>query len=153
MSKTEFLYTTYIKSTPEKVWSAITNAEFSRQYWGHANVSEWKKGSKWQHIADNVEKTVHITGEILESLPPKRLVISWSRPDDTSNPSRVIFDIESVKDMVRLVVTHTDLQTGSKMATDIAKGWPLVLSNMKSWLESGQAMDIWAWKTCDGKAA
>ena len=73
MTKTdiEFVYTTYIKATPEKVWQAITNPEFARQYWTNQNISDWKKGSEWKHTtADG--KEIKIVGKVLESDPPKR---------------------------------------------------------------------------------
>jgi uncharacterized protein YndB with AHSA1/START domain len=79
-TKTEFLYTTYIRSTPQKVWDAITNPEFARQYWGHGNVSDWKPGSKWDMVRGDGSNIVQTTGEVLESQPPRRLVISWVDP-------------------------------------------------------------------------
>ncbi|MBI3523344.1 MAG: SRPBCC family protein [Betaproteobacteria bacterium] len=147
MSNTEFIYTTYIKTTPEKVWAAITNPEFSRQYWADGIRSDWKKGSKWQHISSGETATVVVAGEILESSPPKRLVITWADPADTagiSEHSRVTFEIEPIGDMVRLNVSHGNLKPGSVMAGRISIGWPRVLSSMKSFLETGMALDTWA---------
>ena len=73
MNKSELVYKMYIRSTPEKTWDAITKPEFTRQYWsGMANVSDWKKGSEWQHLTQ--ENEAWITGEVVESVPPKRLV-------------------------------------------------------------------------------
>lgn len=82
MNKPEFVYTIYIKTTPEKVWDAITNAEFSRQYWVDGIISEWKTGSKWQHVSNDNNRTVTVAGEVLESVPPRRLVITWANPAD-----------------------------------------------------------------------
>lgn len=147
MSKTEFVYTTYIKTTPEKLWGAITNPEFSRQYWVEGIVSDWKKGSKWQHIVGDNNPTCTIGGEILESVPHKRLVMTWADatdPDDIHQHSRVTFEIEKIGDMVRLNVIHGNLKTGSIMAGKISIGWPRVLSSMKSFLETGVALDTWA---------
>ena len=73
MANTEFVYTTYIKTTPERVWAAITNPEFSRQYWVNGIVSDWKKGSKWQHVANTEGCSDMLGGEVLESLPPRKL--------------------------------------------------------------------------------
>ena len=147
MANTEFVYTTYIKTTPEKVWAAITNPEFSRQYWVNGIVSDWKKGSKWQHVANTEGCSNELGGEVMESLPPKRLVITWGDTMPTSDhagPSRVAFDIEAIEDMVRLVVTHSNLVAGSVMAGKISAGWPRVLCSMKSLLETGKALDTWA---------
>ena len=155
MSNSEFVYTTYIKSTPEKVWEAITNPEFARQYWGgHVNISDWKKGSGWQHKDTNNNNAVRLSGEVLESVPPKRLVLSWVSPDDVTDVSRVSMDIDLVGGLVRLVVIHGSFKAGSEMAGKVSMGWPLVLSSMKSFLETGEAIDVVAVKgPCGTKAA
>lgn len=141
-----FVYVTYIRTTPEKVFEAITKPEIARRYWGHENVSEdWQPGSRWQHVRADEARTVDLVGEVIESDPPRRLVISWaneSQKDDPEQYSRVAFDIEPQDDMVKLTVTHDELQPGSGMLNGISKGWPLVLSSMKSFLETGQGMDL-----------
>lgn len=149
MTTTEFVYTTYIRTTPEKVWTAITNPEFCRQYWAHFNVSDWKKGSTWQHISAEHGNAL-IVGEVLEVLPPNRLVLSWVSPGDTapkSEHSRVTFEITTIEDMVCLNVIHSNLKVGSDMAGKIANGWPRVLSSMKSLLETGTPLNTMAGKT------
>lgn len=141
-----FVYVTFIRTTPEKVFDAITKPEMARRYWGHENVSDdWKPGSVWQHVRTDSERTVDLVGEVIESDPPRRLVISWaneSQKDDPEQYSRVTFDIEPQGDMVKLTVFHDDLQLGSGMLNGISKGWPLVLSSMKSFLETGQGLDL-----------
>jgi uncharacterized protein YndB with AHSA1/START domain len=147
MTNPEFVYTIYIKTTPEKLWNAITNPEFTRQYWGGENISDWKKGAKWQHVGSDAQRTVKLVGEVLESVPPKLLVLTWPEPSDAadrSRHSRVTFEIEPIEDMVRLNVIHSNLQAGSEMARRIAAGWPRVLSSMKSFLETGEALNTWA---------
>jgi uncharacterized protein YndB with AHSA1/START domain len=147
----DYVYTTYIRTTPEKVWQAITNPEFTRQFWGgQVNVSDWKKGSKWEH-RDAGSNALRLTGEVLESKPPKSLVVSWTDPENAKDTSRCTYDIEAVHDMVRLTVTHGNFAPGYNMREKISGGWPLVLSSMKSFLETGKAVDIFAIKApCAG---
>ncbi len=145
MSKTELVYTTYIKTTPEKLWKAITTPEFAKQYWGGmVNVSDWKEGSKWEHQDTGNSNETKLVGEVKESKPGERLVLSWSAPDNIENASTVTFDIMTVEGGVRLDVVHSDLEIGSGMHGGVSKGWPLVLSNMKTYLEGGEPMDIMA---------
>jgi uncharacterized protein YndB with AHSA1/START domain len=151
--KTEFVYVTYISSTPQKVWDAITTPEFARQYWGHGNVSDWKPGSKWEMVKS--DGRVQMTGEVLESHPPSRLVFSWVSPEniaDRSEYSRVTFEIETMGDVVRLHVIHDQLKAGSEMLRGISGGWPMVLSGLKSFLETGKAANIMAIKSCSAPA-
>jgi uncharacterized protein YndB with AHSA1/START domain len=145
--KTRFVYVTYIRSTPDKVFEAITKPAIARRYWGHENVSDWQPGSPWQHVRASEPHTVELVGKVVESVPPTRLVITWanaSQADDPGAYSRVTFDIVPYEDMVRLTVTHDELETGSGMANGIQKGWPIVLSSLKSLLETGQGMDVFA---------
>jgi uncharacterized protein YndB with AHSA1/START domain len=144
MSKPQFVYTTLIRTTPEKLWDAITTPEFTRQYWGGLeNHSDWKPGSKWEHRnpADKADP-VWITGRVIESDPPKRLVLSWVDPEDLTDESRVTFEIQQFDDIAQLTVLHTDFKTDSAMAPKVAAGWPKVLSSLKSYLETGQGIDI-----------
>ena len=145
--KTSFVYVTYIRSTPEKVFEAITKPEIARRYWGHENVSDWKPGSDWQHVRADAQRTVQLVGKVVESVPPTRLVITWASPAQAADPdavSRVSFDIAAYEDMVRLTVVHDELQAGSSMAKGITQGWPIVLSSLKSLLETGQGIDVFA---------
>lgn len=145
----EFTYTTYIKTTPQKVWDAITNPEFTRQYWGHDNVSDWREGSQWEHV--RVEsKQVNIVGKVLESNPPKRLVVSWASPNNLADESQVTYEITAIDDLVRLDVTHINLS--EDMGRGVSRGWPLVLSSMKSFLETGQPIDTMGVSKKNGSA-
>ena len=142
-----FVYVTYIAATPDKVFEAITRPEIARRYWGHGNVSDWTPGSRWEHVRDNSEQTVELVGEVVESTPPNRLVITWanaSQADDPAAYSRVTFEVEAYEDMVRLTVSHDDLIAGSGMANGVSKGWPVVLSSLKSFLETGRALYVFA---------
>ncbi|TGL14189.1 polyketide cyclase [Leptospira levettii] len=148
MESLNFVYVTYILSTPEKVWNAIVDPEVTKKYWSdplsknpaHINVSEWKVGSFWKHVRMDEEKTVDIVGKVLEIDSPNKLVISWSRPkeiDDESKHSRVTFEISNyAKGLVRLTVTHEELDP--QMFNGITNGWPSVLSNLKTYLETGK---------------
>ena len=142
---TRFVYVTYIASTPEKVFAAITQPEMARQYWGHENVSDWTVGADWQHVRDNDARPVEIVGKVLEVSAPHRLVISWAGASQADNPdsySRVTFEVEPHENGVRLTVSHDELEVGSTMAAGVTKGWPWVLSSLKSYLETGTGFDL-----------
>jgi uncharacterized protein YndB with AHSA1/START domain len=146
-AQTEFVYVTYIRATPEKVFDAIVNPAVARLYWGHENVSDWTPGARWEHVRANDARSVELVGEVLEIDAPKRLVMSWanaSQEGDAEQTSRVAFDIEPYDGMVRLTVTHDRLEAGGGMFNGISKGWPIVLSSMKSYLEGGEAIDVFA---------
>jgi len=145
MDKPQFVYVTYIATTPEKLWNALLDPRMTEQYWQHENVnaSEWKAGSRWEHRAFDKERTLRIVGKVLESSPPRRLVLTWAYPADAGNESkhsRATFEIEPLHDVVKLTVTHDDFDTASDMLKRISEGWPKVLSSMKSLLESGRAL-------------
>jgi uncharacterized protein YndB with AHSA1/START domain len=145
--KTSFVYVTYIRSTPQKVFDAITQTEIARRYWGHENVSDWQPGSDWRHVRANDQRTVELVGKVVEVSPPTRLVITWANASQAGEPSaysRVSFDIVPYEAMVRLTVTHDELEAGSGMAKGIQQGWPVVLSSLKSLLETGQGIDVFA---------
>jgi uncharacterized protein YndB with AHSA1/START domain len=149
MNKSKHVYVTYILTTPGKIWQAITERNITRQYWVNENVSDWKPGSDWKHLEPGNPPTVMLVGKVIESTPPNRLVISWADSADVAKPekhSRVTFDIEPIEDMVRLTVTHDDLEPNSEMERGIDEGWPRVLSSMKSFLETGRALKVWAGK-------
>lgn len=143
--KTSFVYVTYIVSTPQKVFDAISKPEITRQYWGHENVSAWTPGSKWEHVRSNDERTVDIVGKVVEVSPPNRIVVTWAAESEAEDPdcySRVTFEIEQTDNGVRLTVTHDDLEVGSGMENGVTKGWPLVLSSLKTLLETGKGFDL-----------
>ena len=144
---TSFVYVTYIRSTPQKVFEAITKPDIARRYWGHENVSDWNPGSKWEHVRANDARTVELVGKVVEIAPPARLVITWANASQAADPasySRVSFDLVEYEEMVRLTVTHDELEAGSGMAKGIQQGWPAVLSSLKSLLETGQGIDVFA---------
>jgi uncharacterized protein YndB with AHSA1/START domain len=145
MDSGKFVYVTYIAATPAKVWRALLDGELTRQYWQHENVSDWKPGSEWKHVSSDGKQTVKLVGKVLESVPNKRLVLTWGDVAAANGEhSRVAIDIETVGSMVRLTVTHDELKPGSDMQRKIANGWPRVLSSLKSFLETGRPLDTWA---------
>jgi uncharacterized protein YndB with AHSA1/START domain len=146
MTSTEFVYITYIAAAQNRVWNALLQPEFTRQYWGHDNVSDWKQGSMWEHRPAE-GGAAKLIGKVLEIDPPRRLVLTWAYPEDASNPSahtRVTFELEPFDDMVRLTVRHDRLVPGSRMERGITAGWPRVLSSLKSLLETGKPLPTWA---------
>jgi uncharacterized protein YndB with AHSA1/START domain len=149
MKKPDYVYVTYIATTPEKAWQALVDTDMMRQYWvdpnagsAHVNVSDWNPGSRWEHRRTDDAGTVDIVGKVVESAPPRRLVFTWARPNeagDDSKHSRVAFDIEPYGNgLIRLTVTHDDLDP--QMLTGISGGWPKVLSNLKTFLETGRPL-------------
>jgi uncharacterized protein YndB with AHSA1/START domain len=139
MSDSKFVYVTYIRTTPEKLWHALTTPEIIQQYrFGMSVESEWKVGSTWRMYADG---SLMDSGEILESILPKRLVISWLsewRPEfKAEGTSHCAFEIEPTRASVKLTLTHSMERPDSKFIEAVAEGWPLVLSNLKSLLETG----------------
>ena len=152
-TKPDFVYVTYIAATPEKVWQAFIDTDVMSRYWvggtgcARVNVSDWKPGSRWEHVRADAQRTVQLVGQVVEVSPPTRLVITWanaSQADDPAATSRVSFDIAPYDGMVRLTVSHDELEAGSGMAKGIQQGWPIVLSSLKSLLETGQGIDVFA---------
>ena len=138
-----FVYVTYIRTTQEKLWEALTNPEFIRAYWfGMTQESQWKPGASWQ--MKWTDGTVTDAGEIVESDRPRRLVIAWRnewKPELTAEGfSRATYALEPVGDVMKLTVTHEIDRTGSKFIEAVAGGWPKVLASLKSFLETGVAL-------------
>ena len=142
--KPTFVYVTYIHSTPEKVWEALTDADLTAQYWGHSNVSDWRPGSRWEHRRTDGSGIADVVGEVIETTPPRRLVITFG-PDEPGKPSVVRFDIEQHHDIVRLTVTHEDIPDAKNFEAASA-GWAAVMSNLKSLLETGRVLPQAPWE-------
>lgn len=139
----DFIYITYIRTTPEKLWDALTNAEFTKQYWfGMAITSDWKVGSPMYYM---VNGKPNVEGKVLIADRPKLLSYTFrdaSGEGAKEPPTKVTLEIEpeAGTDTVRLTVTHTDFVENSKHRASISQGWPAVLSTLKSLLETGKTL-------------
>jgi uncharacterized protein YndB with AHSA1/START domain len=142
-----FVYVTYIHSTPENVWLALTDAELSGEYWGHRNVSDWQTGSRWEHQRTDGSGIADVVGTVLETAPPRRLVMTFDDPGEQppGGPSTVTFEIEPYHDIVRLTVTHENLPDQDAYRAASA-GWAAVLANLKSLLETGHVLPQAPWE-------
>jgi uncharacterized protein YndB with AHSA1/START domain/DNA-binding transcriptional ArsR family regulator len=141
-----YVYVTYIRATPEQVWRALTDADLTARYWGHRNESDWQPGSTWQHLRTDGSGISDITGTVLEALPPERLVITFPGSEEQrEHPSEVTFTIEPHEDIVRLIVRHDGLPTQSDYDA-ISGGWPAVMANLKSLLETGETLPQAPWE-------
>jgi uncharacterized protein YndB with AHSA1/START domain/DNA-binding transcriptional ArsR family regulator len=145
--KPTYVYVTYIQATPEQVWRALTDADLTAEYWGHSNVSDWEAGSRWEHQRTDGSGIADVVGTVLETEPPRRLVITFAGPgeDRDAGPSQVAFDIEAHGQIVRLTVTHEDLADQAEYDAASA-GWPAVLANLKSYLETGHVLPQAPWE-------
>jgi uncharacterized protein YndB with AHSA1/START domain len=140
MSDDRFVYVTYIRTTAEKVWQALTQPEFTRQYWfGMASQSEFTPGAAWNLVGS--DGRVWDSGEVLEADPPRHLILKWQhqmRPElHAEGYSRATFSIEPQGETVKLTVVHEIGVPDSKLITAVSGGWPMVLSSLKSLLETG----------------
>jgi uncharacterized protein YndB with AHSA1/START domain len=136
-----FVYVTFVRTTPEKLWSALTSPDFTRQYWfGVHHETDWKTGSPWQLVFS--DGRVADTGEIIEADPPRRLVLKWRnefRPELKSEGySRCTMELEPMDGAVKLSITQGMERAESKFIEAVSGGWPRILSNLKSLLETGE---------------
>jgi uncharacterized protein YndB with AHSA1/START domain len=143
MSET-FVYVTYIRTTPEMLWDALTKPEFTRAYWsGVWQDCNWEAGSPWRLMFP--DGRVGDSGEVLEIDRPRRLVLAWRnefRPDlKAEGFSRATFELEPAGENVKLTVTHEMDRPGSKFIEAVSNGWPGILSSLKSLLETGKALE------------
>jgi uncharacterized protein YndB with AHSA1/START domain len=143
MTRSTFVYVTYICATREKVWSALTDAEFMKQYWfGMHGESRWTAGSPWKLVSP--EGQIFDAGEIVEAEPPRRLVIRWqhqNKPElKAEGASLCTIELEQSGPAVKLTITHAIERDPSKFIEAVSGGWPKVISNLKSLLETGSAI-------------
>ena len=141
MARSTFHYVTFIRTTPETLWSALTeDAEFMKQYWfGVYCESEWRPGSSWKMV--HADGSVSDAGEIIEAERPKRLVIRWRHRRNpelaVEGDSLCTMELEPVGAAVKLSIIHTIERDPSKLIAAVSGGWPKIVSNLKSLLETG----------------
>ena len=143
-----YVYVTYIRASPEQVWQALTDADLTARYWGHANISDWQPGSVWEHQRADGSGALDATGRVIKAERPTRLVITFDDipgAEPPREPSVVTFLVEPHHDIVRLTVTHENL-ANLEMLGGISRGWPAVLANLKSLLETGEVLPQAPWE-------
>ena len=144
MNDSRFVYVTYIRTTPEKLWKALIDPEFTRRFWNETwQDCEWKPGATWRlMIPDGREADA---GEVVEIEPQRRLVLRWRNefmPElREEGYSRMTYEIEKKGESVKLTVIHEMERGGSKLIDAVSGGWPMILSSLKSLLETGQALE------------
>ena len=143
MAQSTFVYVTYIRTTPERLWSALTGVELMKQYWfGVHCESQWKAGSSWKMMYPDGRITD--AGEIVEAEPPRRLVIRWqhqNKPElKAEGESHCTLELEPSGPAVKLSIIHTIGREPSKFIAAVSGAWPMVISNLKSLLETGSAV-------------
>jgi uncharacterized protein YndB with AHSA1/START domain len=143
MASSRFVYVTYVRTTPEKLWRALTDPAFTRQCWaGTWQECDWKVGSAWKIVIP--DGRVADAGRVLEIDPPRKLVLAWRNefmPElKAEGESRMTYELESVGSSVKLTVTHEIDKEGSKFIGAVSNGWPHILSSIKSLLETGESL-------------
>ena len=140
----EFVYVTYIDTTPEKLWEALTNTEFMKQYWfGSDFETDWKVGSAIKETQQNGQPGFQ--GEILKFEPPRVLAYTFYGQAEGEPVTRVTFELKPQGETVRLTTTHEGYEAGSKDYKSISEGWAAILSSLKTFLEKGEPLSLGAW--------
>jgi uncharacterized protein YndB with AHSA1/START domain len=143
MKNDQFVYVTYIRTTPEKLWKALIEPEFTRQFWYNTmQESEWKPGASWRILMP--DGRVADSGEVLEIDPPRRLVLKWRNefPElKAEGYSSMTYEIEKEGKSVKLTVIHEIDKEGSKFIEAVSNGWPHILASLKSLLETGESLE------------
>ncbi|TDR40093.1 ArsR family transcriptional regulator [Tahibacter aquaticus] len=140
----KFVYVTYVRTTPEKLWDALTQPEFTRQFWaGCWHDCRWEKGASWKLMIP--DGRVGDAGEVLEIDRPRRLVLSWKNvfmPDLRDEPAtRCTIELERVGESVKLTLTHEADDSDSKLLQGVSTGWPHLLASVKSLIETGAPLE------------
>jgi uncharacterized protein YndB with AHSA1/START domain len=144
MPKSEFVYVTYVHTTPQKLWDALTKPEFTRKFWfGTVQECEWKPGASWK--LKTPDGRIGDDGEVIESDPPRKLVVTWQNhlfAELTAEGfSRMTYELEPTGSVVKLTLTHTIDKLESKLIKAVSGGWPYILASLKSLLETGEPLE------------
>jgi uncharacterized protein YndB with AHSA1/START domain len=144
VNKSQFVYVTYIRTTPEKLWQALTEPEFTKRFWVETwQESAWKPGASWKLMIP--DGRVGDSGEIVEIDPPRRLVLRWRNefmPAFTAEGDSILtYELEQQGEAVKFTLTHEMEKTGSKMIEAVSNGWPMILASLKSLLETGESLE------------
>jgi uncharacterized protein YndB with AHSA1/START domain len=144
MQTDQFVYVTYIRTTPEKLWKALIEPEFTRQFWCNTTQeSEWKPGATWKILMP--DGAVADSGEVVEIDPHRRLVLKWRnefRPElKAEGYSRLTYQLEPEGKSVKLTVIHEMEKERSKFIEAVSSGWPHILASLKSLLETGESLE------------
>ena len=142
-ANSSFVYVTYIRTTPEVLWAALTTPEFIKKYWFGMNVeTDWRAGSPWKLIFP--DGRIADAGDVVEIEKPKRLVLEWRHELRSElreeGYARCVIEIEQAGDVVKLTITHEIDKPGSKLIQAVSDGWPKILSSLKTLLETGAAL-------------
>lgn len=145
MAESRFVYVTYIRTTAEKLWQALIEPEFTRQYWCETwQDCTWQPGASWRLMIP--DGRVGDSGQILEIDPPRRLRLSWQNqfmPEmHAEGHSRMTYELEPMGDTIKLTVTHEMDKPGSKLIDGVSAGWPSILASLKSLLETGESLEL-----------
>ena len=145
MADSRFVYVTYIRTTPEKLWRALLDPDFTRQWWCETwQESEWKAGASWRLMVP--DGRVADTGEILEIEPHRRLVLTWRnefKPElREEGYSRLTCELEQQGEAVKLTIIHEIDKPDSKFIQAVSGGWPALLASLKSLLETGESLEM-----------
>ena len=144
MANSRFVYVTYIRTTPEKLWQALIDPEFTSRYWCETRQeSEWKPGASWRSMIP--DGRVGDSGEILEIETQRRLVLTWRnefKPElRAEGYSRLTYELEKQGASVKLTIIHEIDKPDSKLIEAVSGGWPLILASLKSLLETGEPLE------------
>jgi uncharacterized protein YndB with AHSA1/START domain len=147
MSRPSFAYVTYIATTPERLWEALTSAEFTERYmFGRRVESTWQVGAPVRYWKAGGGRVLSDSGEVLQADRPRRLSYTWRVEFDEAlqreGHSRVTFELEPIGSEVKLTVVHDEMPEGSALFKGISNGWPKSLASLKTLLETGRALAI-----------
>ncbi len=145
MAESRFVYVTYIRTTPEKLWQALIDPDFTRQYWCETwQESQWKPGSPWGIKAP--DGRMIDSGEIIEIEPHRRLLLTWRKElfheVHAEGFSRLTIDLEPVGESVKLSLVHEIDYPRSKLIESVSGGWPAILASLKTLLETGESLEL-----------